>query len=378
MTTAACRGFVYATAVMGVTGARASTSDLAGPLVARTERATDLPVGVGLGVSNGAQAAEVASYADGVIVGSAFVRVPARPRRPARALEGADRAHRGPRRGGYAVRRRPRPRSLLASPWRSSGCAQEPGRATFTGAVLHQQYHAPDTMLTDTDGQPFSLASSTDKRLTLVFFGYTHCPDECPTTMATLASAMLQLDDGRPRQRAGGLRDHRPRPRHRPGHPALARPLRPVVRRRHRAAAEDQARRRDAGRPGRAGPAAAQRRVRRHPRHPGPRARRRRTPCPSSGPSAPPRPSSPTTSTSCSPEDRRARRLFIPSPAEGVWYLGPLPAARLRAVHHRAGSWPRSGSANGAGWPAAAPTARSRTSPCGRCRSAWSAAGSTT
>ena len=76
MTVAACRGFVYATAVMGVTGARATTSDLAGPLVARTKaRATDLPVGVGLGVSNGDQAAEVASYADGVIVGSAFVRV---------------------------------------------------------------------------------------------------------------------------------------------------------------------------------------------------------------------------------------------------------------------------------------------------------------
>ncbi|MBS43125.1 MAG: tryptophan synthase subunit alpha [Nocardioides sp.] len=75
MTTAACRGFVYATAVMGVTGARTSTSDLAGPLVERTRRATDLPVGVGLGVSNGAQAAEVAAYADAVIVGSAFVRV---------------------------------------------------------------------------------------------------------------------------------------------------------------------------------------------------------------------------------------------------------------------------------------------------------------
>jgi len=74
MTTAACRGFVYATAVMGVTGARSTTSDLAGPLVARTRAATDLPVGVGLGVSNGDQAAEVASYADGVIVGSAFVR----------------------------------------------------------------------------------------------------------------------------------------------------------------------------------------------------------------------------------------------------------------------------------------------------------------
>ena len=74
MTTAACRGFVYATAVMGVTGARASTSDLAGPLVARTRAATDLPIGVGLGVSNGTQAAEVAAYADAVIVGSAFVR----------------------------------------------------------------------------------------------------------------------------------------------------------------------------------------------------------------------------------------------------------------------------------------------------------------
>lgn len=83
MTTAACRGFVYATAVMGVTGTRTSTSDLAGPLVARTKAATaqqgiDLPVGVGLGVSNGAQAAEIAAKdgigADGVIVGSAFVR----------------------------------------------------------------------------------------------------------------------------------------------------------------------------------------------------------------------------------------------------------------------------------------------------------------
>jgi tryptophan synthase alpha chain len=69
-----CRGFVYATAVMGVTGARTATSDLAGPLVARTRAVTDLPVGVGLGVSDGDQAAEVASYADGVIVGSAFVR----------------------------------------------------------------------------------------------------------------------------------------------------------------------------------------------------------------------------------------------------------------------------------------------------------------
>jgi tryptophan synthase alpha chain len=74
MTVESCRGFVYATAVMGVTGAREASSDLAGPLVKRTRALTDLPVGVGLGVSNGNQAAEVAEYADGVIVGSAFVR----------------------------------------------------------------------------------------------------------------------------------------------------------------------------------------------------------------------------------------------------------------------------------------------------------------
>jgi protein SCO1/2 len=66
---------------------------------------------------------------------------------------------------------------------------------TFAGAVLPRPYHAPATELTDTDGHAFSLADSTDKRLTLVFFGYTHCPDECPATMAALASAVLQLDD---------------------------------------------------------------------------------------------------------------------------------------------------------------------------------------
>jgi protein SCO1/2 len=65
---------------------------------------------------------------------------------------------------------------------------------TFAGSQLPRPYHVPATELRDTTGQPFSLADSTHKRLTLVFFGYTHCPDECPTTMATLASAMLQLD----------------------------------------------------------------------------------------------------------------------------------------------------------------------------------------
>jgi tryptophan synthase alpha chain len=59
---------------MGVTGARDVVSSAAGKLVSRVrEHAPGLPVGVGLGVRNGAQAAEMAAFADAVIVGSAFV-----------------------------------------------------------------------------------------------------------------------------------------------------------------------------------------------------------------------------------------------------------------------------------------------------------------
>lgn len=69
-----CSGFVYAASTMGVTGARTSVSSMAPKLVARVRESTSLPVCVGLGVSTGAQAADVAQYADGVIVGSAFVK----------------------------------------------------------------------------------------------------------------------------------------------------------------------------------------------------------------------------------------------------------------------------------------------------------------
>lgn len=68
------RGFVYAASTMGVTGTRTQVGNRAEDLVARTRRLTDLPVAVGLGVSDGNQAAEVARFADGVIVGSALVR----------------------------------------------------------------------------------------------------------------------------------------------------------------------------------------------------------------------------------------------------------------------------------------------------------------
>ncbi|SUD48219.1 Tryptophan synthase alpha chain [Nocardia otitidiscaviarum] len=69
----ASRGFVYAASTMGVTGARDAVSDMAPALCARIRTHSDIPIGVGLGVRNGAQAAEIAAYADGVIVGSALV-----------------------------------------------------------------------------------------------------------------------------------------------------------------------------------------------------------------------------------------------------------------------------------------------------------------
>jgi tryptophan synthase alpha chain len=74
-TLAHCRGFVYAASTMGVTGVRTAVSGAAQLLVDRVRAAdAELPVCVGLGVSNAEQAAEVAAFADGVIVGSAFVR----------------------------------------------------------------------------------------------------------------------------------------------------------------------------------------------------------------------------------------------------------------------------------------------------------------
>jgi len=68
-----CSGFVYAASLMGVTGARAQVSSAAETLVARIRKFTKLPICVGLGVSTPEQAKDVARYADGVIVGSAFI-----------------------------------------------------------------------------------------------------------------------------------------------------------------------------------------------------------------------------------------------------------------------------------------------------------------
>jgi tryptophan synthase alpha chain len=73
--TAECSGFIYAASLMGVTGTRTSVSSSARELVGRVRNFSTTPVAVGLGVSTRDQAHEVAQYADGVIVGSAFIRL---------------------------------------------------------------------------------------------------------------------------------------------------------------------------------------------------------------------------------------------------------------------------------------------------------------
>jgi protein SCO1/2 len=78
-----------------------------------------------------------------------------------------------------------------------AGCGDDDSSSgtAFHGAVLDQPYVVPETTLTDTGGEPYSLVTDTDRPLTLVFFGYTHCPDICQTVMSSLASALTRLDD---------------------------------------------------------------------------------------------------------------------------------------------------------------------------------------
>jgi protein SCO1 len=64
---------------------------------------------------------------------------------------------------------------------------------TYHGAELHPPYPMPDISLTATDGKPYNLRSeSASSPVTIVFFGYTACPDVCPLVMSDLTAALLQ------------------------------------------------------------------------------------------------------------------------------------------------------------------------------------------
>lgn len=64
----------------------------------------------------------------------------------------------------------------------------------LAGYVLEKPLPKPDFTLTGTDGKPFAFHQGTDGYLTLVFFGYTNCPDVCPVHMSNLGAVIPTLD----------------------------------------------------------------------------------------------------------------------------------------------------------------------------------------
>jgi protein SCO1/2 len=80
-----------------------------------------------------------------------------------------------------------------------TGCGPSDSAGSPSATVAPQAYHGvepspapsrPSYVLTDTEGKRFDFAAETKGRPTFVYFGYTNCPDECPTAMADIAAAL--------------------------------------------------------------------------------------------------------------------------------------------------------------------------------------------
>ncbi|SFD20548.1 SCO family protein [Streptomyces aidingensis] len=69
------------------------------------------------------------------------------------------------------------------------------GQSPEEATVLSRPWDKPDVVLTDTEGRPFDLAAETDGHATLIYFGYTHCPDVCPLTMSNIALGAYGLSE---------------------------------------------------------------------------------------------------------------------------------------------------------------------------------------
>ena len=89
--------------------------------------------------------------------------------------------------------------ALLATACNSAGSAGKDGSAhgantlTLHGAMPGDAQPRPEFNLVDTAGHAYDFDAHTNGHVTLLYFGYTHCPDECPTSMADVASALRQV-----------------------------------------------------------------------------------------------------------------------------------------------------------------------------------------
>ena len=74
-----------------------------------------------------------------------------------------------------------------------TGATRGASVGSLHGGVVRPAFAKPDVALTDTSGKPFNIQSETQGYVTVVFFGYSHCPDTCPTFMNTMAQAVREM-----------------------------------------------------------------------------------------------------------------------------------------------------------------------------------------
>src|SRR5215471_10461233 len=78
----------------------------------------------------------------------------------------------------------------------SFALAQQPAGGTYRGGIITPPLRKPSFVLTDTSGAPYDFRNRTQASVTLLFFGYTYCPDQCPTHMANIGAALKRLPPG--------------------------------------------------------------------------------------------------------------------------------------------------------------------------------------
>ncbi len=85
---------------------------------------------------------------------------------------------------------------LLETSDRAAAQGPKDSAATYRGGLVTPPLPKPGFTLTDTSGAPFEFRSKTEGYVTLLFFGYTNCPDVCPLHMANVAVALKKLPSG--------------------------------------------------------------------------------------------------------------------------------------------------------------------------------------
>ncbi len=87
------------------------------------------------------------------------------------------------------------PRHVLAVALLLAGCAAPAPTGRLQGVVVEDPTPKPSFVLTDTAGERYDFAARTDGKLTLLFFGYTSCPDICPVQLSQIAEVLQQMPD---------------------------------------------------------------------------------------------------------------------------------------------------------------------------------------